>query len=94
MKHASTSPAGDLPAGLERYEVPAARWAVFECRGKVPDSIVASEMYAFMDWLPDSGYRHALAPEMEVYPASDDEDLLRVLAAGRISRFPIELSMD
>jgi AraC family transcriptional regulator len=68
------APEGHLPAGLELYTVPAARWAVFECRGKVPDSIVASEMYAFMEWLPGSGYRHALAPEMEVYPASGDEE--------------------
>jgi len=58
---------------LERYTVPAARWAVFECRGKVPQSIVKAEMYAFMEWLPASGYEHALAPEMEVYlPGSDD----------------------
>ncbi len=61
-------------AGLERYQVPAGRWAVFECRGKVPESIVAAEMYAFMEWLPASGYQHALAPEMEVYPLCDDEE--------------------
>lgn len=54
---------------LERCAIPAARWAVFACRGPVPGSIVASEMYAFLEWLPASGYRHAHAPEMEVYPA-------------------------
>jgi AraC family transcriptional regulator len=62
---------------LETYPVPATLWAVFECRGKVPDAIVKSEMFAFMEWLPNSGYEHALAPEMEVYfpetdGASDD----------------------
>ena len=57
-------------AGLESYRVPAARWAVFECRGKVPDVIVTSELYAFTHWLPASGYAHAHAPEMEVYPPS------------------------
>ena len=56
-----------LPAGLERVTVPACTWAVFECRGKFPDSIVAAEMFAFGEWLPTSGYRHAPAPEMEVY---------------------------
>jgi AraC family transcriptional regulator len=61
----------DLP-GLEAYEVPATQWAVFECRGKVPDAIVKSEMVAFMEWLPNSGYEHALVPEMEVYfPGTD-----------------------
>jgi AraC family transcriptional regulator len=58
--------------GLESYHIPASQWAVFECRGKVPDSIVQAEMYAFMEWLPASGYVHANAPEMEVYPPESD----------------------
>jgi AraC family transcriptional regulator len=53
---------------LENYSVPASQWAVFECRGKVPDAIVKAEMYAFMEWLPNSEFVHANAPEMEVYP--------------------------
>lgn len=53
---------------LERYTVPASRWAVFECLGPIPEALVESEMYAFTEWLPASGYLHALAPEMEVYP--------------------------
>jgi AraC family transcriptional regulator len=61
----------DLP-GLEAYEVPACTWAVFECRGKVPEAIVKSEMFAFMEWLPGSGYAHAPAPEMEVYFSGTD----------------------
>jgi AraC family transcriptional regulator len=55
---------------LETYLVPACRWAVFECRGPVPAAIVASEIYAFSQWLPASGYTHDFAPEMEVYPPS------------------------
>jgi AraC family transcriptional regulator len=58
--------------GLEVYRVPACRWAVFECRGAVPDAIVAAEIYAFTQWLPASGYTHAAAPEMEVYFAGAD----------------------
>ena len=62
---------------LEAYLVPASLWAVFECRGKVPDSIVTSEIYAFSEWLPASGYRHANAPEMEVYlPGESGDDYL------------------
>jgi len=52
---------------METYRVPVAQWAVFECRGKVPESIVTAEMFAFMEWLPASDYVHANAPEMEVY---------------------------
>ena len=63
-----TSQLGDL----ETYHVPASRWAVFECTGKVPEAIVKSEMYAFMEWLPSSQYEHANAPEMEVYFPGND----------------------
>lgn len=53
---------------MERFTVPAAQWAVFECHGSLPEALVTSEMYAFLEWLPGSGFQHALAPEMEVYP--------------------------
>ena len=53
---------------LEVYRVPAGLWAVFECRGKIPDGLVEAEIFAFTQWLPASGYVHAPAPEMEVYP--------------------------
>jgi AraC family transcriptional regulator len=59
---------------LESYRVPASLWAVFECPGKIPDALVASEIYAFTDWLPASEYIHASAPEMEVYPPSGNGD--------------------
>jgi AraC family transcriptional regulator len=55
--------AGDL----ESYTVPAGSWAVFECPGPAPESIVVAEMYCFMEWLPQSGYAHDNRPEMEVY---------------------------
>jgi AraC family transcriptional regulator len=64
---------GDAPeSDLEIYQVPAALWAVFECRGKMPDALVESEIYAFAHWLPGSEYAHAHAPEMEVYPPGQD----------------------
>ena len=58
----------DSAADLECYQVPASQWAVFECRGKLPDAIVESDIYAFTEWLPASEYVHANAPEMEIYP--------------------------
>ena len=57
---------------LAFYHVPAAKWAVFECVGKVPQSIMETEMFAFLEWLPSSGYEHAKAPEMEVYFPGND----------------------
>lgn len=66
-------PAGATVGGLEVYQVPASTWGVFECRGAIPEALVESEMYAFGQWLPQSGYVHAHAPEMEVYPAYKDD---------------------
>ena len=57
---------------LETYHVAGAKWAIFECIGKVPEAIVKSEMYAFMEWLPASDYEHAKASEMEVYFPDND----------------------
>lgn len=37
----------------------------------LPMSLVHAERYAFGTWLPNSAYKHALAPELEVYPAAD-----------------------
>jgi AraC family transcriptional regulator len=65
-------PEGESPAGLETYPVPAVKWVIFECRGKIPEAIVQSEIFAFMEWLPSSGYVHAHAPEMEVYFPEND----------------------
>ena len=49
-------PAGCPNTGLESYQVPADTWAVFECRGKVPDAIVEAEIFAFTQWLPASEF--------------------------------------
>jgi AraC family transcriptional regulator len=65
------APPGERPPELEAYAVPPGTWAVFACRGPVPDALVASEMYAFREWLPASGCIHAPAAEMEVYFLDD-----------------------
>lgn len=57
---------------METYRVPATQWAVFECHGSLPEALVQAEMFAFREWLPASGYVHANAPEMEVYPPGSD----------------------
>ena len=66
-------PPSDAPADLESRLVPASLWAVFEARGPIPDALVEAEMFAFSQWLPQSGYVHAAAPEMEAYPPTDND---------------------
>lgn len=54
--------------GCESYTVSPCTWAIFRNRGKLPKSLVDAEMFAFTQWLPQSGYVHAPVPELEVYP--------------------------
>lgn len=61
-------------ADLEEYLIPACKWAVFENKGVMPDSLIESEIYAFMKWLPTSKHMHANAPEIEVYPSCNDSE--------------------
>lgn len=62
-----------VPEDFEHFMVPEATWAVFECHGEMLKALYEAEMYAFTQWLPASDYEHALAPELEVYPAKDSQ---------------------
>lgn len=56
------------PEGAESFVIPAQDWAVFHNSGDLPMALVDAEMECFLRWLPQSGYAHAKAPELEVYP--------------------------
>ena len=64
---------------LESYTVPATTWAVFECHGKLPEAIVASEMYAL--WRMAAILRLCPRPRARDGGLSAARWLLRVLAA-------------
>ena len=57
----------DVPEGMEAYDIPAGTWAVFECRGPMPEAIQSMQRRALAEWLPTSGYEYADAPDVEVY---------------------------
>lgn len=68
--------AASLPDGLVSLEVPPATYARFEHRGPA-HHIDHTVSYAYAAWLPQSGYRHTYAPDLEVYgsryhPTSED----------------------
>jgi len=53
---------------FEKVEIPAATWAVFDCRiPTIPD--VTKRI--FSEWFPSTGYEHAPKPELEVYFPED-----------------------
>ncbi len=51
--------------------IPAASWAVFTSVGPLPGAIQQVTERIFQEWLPATGFEHAEAPELEVYPGGD-----------------------
>lgn len=67
---------GKAPEDMEEVIVPDCTYAVFECRGKIPFSVQDMTRRLYGEWLPNSGYEWANAPDIERYfdgdPASED----------------------
>ena len=62
----AVSEGAPLPAGMVSRTVPAGTYAVFEHRGPIR-GIRETVAAIYREWLPGSGYRHANAPDMELY---------------------------
>ena len=66
----------EAPEGMEELIVPDCTYAVFECRGKIPFSVQDMTRRLYGEWLPNSGYEWANAPDIERYfdgdPTSED----------------------
>lgn len=60
-----------IPEGMVEYEVPACAWAIFECKGPMPHSIQSMQQRIMTEWLPNSGYQYADAPDIEQYTEGD-----------------------
>lgn len=61
-----------VPEGMAEYEVPAATWAIFECKGAIPNSIQTMQKRIITEWFPNSGYSYADAPDIEQYTDGDE----------------------
>jgi len=53
---------------FEKYAVPAATWAVFDC---TLDNLQDITKKIFSEWFPSTGYEHDAKPELEVYFPGD-----------------------
>lgn len=65
---------GSIPVESDEfmtYAVSPQTWAVFECVGAMPHAIQKVWHQIFAEWFPATGYEHAMAPELEVYPPGD-----------------------
>ena len=60
----------ECPADLEQMTIPATTWAVFEVIGSMrplPNAMQDIWKRIYSEWLPNSGYEHAMLPEIEYY---------------------------
>jgi len=62
---------GETPEELEKLDIPASKWGVFEVHGAMPDAIQNVWKQIISEWFPSNLYEHAGTPDLEVYPEGD-----------------------
>lgn len=74
-------PIEDIPDGLETYTVPEFTWAVFPCKGKLPEALQSLNSKIFSEWLPNckdyeiaAGYCIEMYREPSDYPKGTMDD--------------------
>lgn len=69
----------DIPDGCESYQIPGGLWALFKCKGSLPDSLQKVNRQIWSEWLPSlQGYSLAGNQVLEFYlpPAKNPEDTI------------------
>lgn len=61
----------EVPEGFSVSEIPARTWAVFECRGAMPDAIQQLWHKIAAEFFPSSGYEPTYEFDIEVYMDGD-----------------------
>jgi len=61
----------EIVGDFEINEIPAHTWAVFDCIGKLPQSVQKVVERVHREWFPATGYEQAEGPEVEVYFPGD-----------------------
>ncbi len=59
---------------LDIVEIPAYTYAVFQCRGRMPDAFKKTYQQICTEFFPQSGYAYGSGVELEVYPSADVQD--------------------
>jgi AraC family transcriptional regulator len=61
-------------ADLTLMEIPAYTYAVFTCRGKMPDAFRETYRRICTEFFPQSNYEYGRGVELEVYPSADTQN--------------------
>lgn len=62
---------GEIPAGFRITEIPNRTWAVFPCRGKMPDAIQQTWHKICSEFFPTAAYRPTYEMTVEAYAEKD-----------------------
>ena len=57
--------------GLELVKIPAHTYAVFQCKGKMPEAFKITYQRIVTEFFPQSNYEYGSGVELEVYPSAD-----------------------
>ena len=60
-------------AEFELVEIPAYTYAVFGCKGKMPDAFKDTYQKICTEFFPQSNYEYGSGVELEVYPSADTQ---------------------
>ncbi|MDC7219068.1 MAG: AraC family transcriptional regulator [Spirochaetales bacterium] len=58
---------------FEEREIPAGKWAIFECKGPMPRALQDTWHRIFAEWLPATGHELAKLPQVEYYIPKDEK---------------------
>lgn len=62
------------PKGFRLLSIPAHTWAVFPCRGSLPQTMQSLWKQIYSEWLPQTGYEFLPDCEVELYTEGDAAD--------------------
>ncbi|WP_455683944.1 AraC family transcriptional regulator [Thomasclavelia sp.] len=57
----------ELPQGFVEYRIPEVTWAIFDCRGAMPQAIQRGWKFLNEEWIIKYPFKHAKCPEFEWY---------------------------
>ena len=63
-----------LPEGFKRSRIPKRTWAVFECRGAIPDAMEREWQRVVSEFFPTSCYEPTYEMDIEFYPEGNRKD--------------------
>ena len=64
----------EVPQGCVTQVIPAATWAVFPCRGPIPQNLQALNTRIWSQWLPENGkYKLATNMDIEMYAPPEEQ---------------------